>query len=307
MRRIVGAALALGLVAGPGMAGLLGEGEVSREIPFRVMDGKPMLPVTVAGQDGVVMFDLGTPSALFLNRGAADLAEGPEVGRGFAASGQEIVVQLHDAPAVTLAGQAMALPPKVQSSDFSFAEGAYGADFFGFLGLPAVADHAVLLDYDRAVLTVFALDVDGGLPVRVPAPKDVIVDLGFLLFPEELPLTVGRVGEVAVQVSFDSGDSGTAYLTPATRARLEAAGLLVEGATGLWELSGLTLGGELMVPTPVALIEAGGPEDGRPNGQPDELRLGAAFLASVPTLWNFPTRRVTLLRPGAAFPAAAAP
>ena len=306
MKRMLAVAV-LAFGAGPGMAGLLGEGEVSRDIPFRVMDGKPMLPVTVAGLAGVVMFDIGTPSIVFLNRGAADLPEGQEVGRGFAASGQEIVVQLHDAPEVTLAGQAMVLPPKVQSGDFSFAEGAFGTDFFGFLGLPAVQDHAVLLDYDRAVLSIFALDVDAGLPVPAPDPKDVIVEVGFLLFPEELPLTVGRVGEVAVQVSFDSGDSGTAYLTAATRARLVAAGLLVEGSDGQALLSGLTLGGALMEPTPVALVEAGGPKDGRKTGQPDELRLGAAFFAATPTLWNFPARRVALLRPGAAFPESAAP
>ena len=305
MRAIAAAVLAF--AAGPGMAGVLGEGELRREIPFRVLDGKPMLPVTVAGRDGVVMFDLGTPSPVFLNRGAADLPEGQEVGRGFAASGQEIVVHLHDAPAMAIAGQALTLPPKVQSGDFSFAEGAFGADFFGFLGLPAVQDHAVLLDYDRSVLTLFALDVDGGLPVPAPETQDVIADVGFLLFPEELPLVVGRVGEMPIQISLDSGDSGTAYLTPGTRARLAAAGLLAEGANGLWELSGLTLGGALMLPTPLALVEAGGEADGRPNGQPDEVRLGAAFFASQPTLWNFPARRLTLLRPGAAILAAGGP
>jgi hypothetical protein len=306
MRRII-VAVVLGLAVGPASAGVLGEGEVSREIPFRVMDGKPMLPATVAGQDGVMMFDLGTPEAVFLNRGAADLPEGQEVGRGFAASGQEIVVHLHDAPVVAVAGQEMALPPKVQSGDFSFAEVAFGTDFYGFLGLPAVEDHAVLLDYDRAVLSIFALDVDAGLPVPAPDPKDVVAELGFLLFPKELPLTVGRVGEVAMLVSFDSGDGGTAYLTPATRARLVAAGLLVEGPDGQGELSGLTLGGALMQPTSVAVVEAGGEKDGRPSGKPDELRLGAAFFAAYPTLWNFPARRVALLRPGAPILGAAAP
>ena len=60
---------------------------------------------------GVMMFDIGTPSAVFFNRGAVDLPDGQEVGRGHAASGQEIVVQLHPAPDLMLAGQAMAGDP----------------------------------------------------------------------------------------------------------------------------------------------------------------------------------------------------
>ena len=297
MRYVLVALLALG--AGPAVAQMLEEGQEWRSLPFTVMDGKPMLPVTVAGQDGVMMFDLGTPAPVFFNRGAAALPPGPEVGRGFAASGQEIVVQLHDAPEVAVARQALPLPAKVQSGDFSFAEGAFGAGFMGFLGLPAVADHAVLLDYGRAALGVLAVR-DGGMALPPPDPKEVIATLDFLMIPDDLPMTVGRVGELPILVSLDTGDSGTAYLTPGTRARLAAAGLLVEGPAGLWELSGLTLGGSLMLPTPVALIEAGGEADHRTSGQPDELRLGAAFFATYPSLWDFPARRMLILRTDAA-------
>ena len=298
MRWVCGVLMAL--AAGQGQAGILAEGEDLRAIPFVVMDGKPMLPATVAGREGVMMFDIGTPSVVFLNRGAVDLAAGQVVGRGFAASGQEIVVQLHDGPDFALAGVELALPAKVQSGDFSFAEVAFGADFLGFVGLPAVEDHAVLLDYGRQALTVIRVDEAGVMALPAPEPLEVVADLPFLLFPEELPLMVGRIGEVPIQISLDSGDGGAAYLAPDTRARLQAAGLLAEGATGLWELSGLTLGGALMPPTPVSLIEAGSAADGRPSGQPDELRLGAAFFAGQPTLWNFPARRLVLLRPDAA-------
>jgi hypothetical protein len=291
----------LGLVlAAPLRAEILAEGQDRRDIPFTVMDGKPMLPVAVDGRAGVMMFDIGTPSVVFLNRAAIDLPEGQEVGRGFAASGQEIVVQLHPAPAMTLAGQGMDLPERVQSGDFGFTEVAFGADFLGFVGLPAVQDHAVLLDYGRSVLSVIRLDEAGVMALPEPDATDVVATLDFLLFPDELPLTVARIGEMPVQVSFDSGDSGTLYLQPGTRARMVAAGSLATGANGLWELAGLTLGGALMPPTPVTVIEAGGEDDKRAAGQPDELRLGAAFFATHPTLWNFPARRMLILRPGAA-------
>jgi hypothetical protein len=293
-------ALLMVMVATPLWAGLLDEGQDRRDIPFTVMDGKPMLPVAVDGRAGVMMFDIGTPSAVFFNRGAADLPAGQEVGRGFAASGQEIVVQLHPAPGLTLAGQGMDLPERVQSGDFGFAEVAFGKDFLGFVGLPAVQDHAVLLDYDRSALSVIRVDEAGLMAVNAPAATDVIATVDFLLFPDELPLAVARIGEMPVQVSFDSGDSGTLYLQPGTRARMIAAGSLATGANGLWELAGVTLGGALLPPTPVTLIEAGGEGDKRGSGQPDELRLGAAFFAAQPTLWNFPARRMLILRPGAA-------
>lgn len=298
MRRVGLALLGL-MLASPLRAEVLAEGQDRRVISFTVMDGKPMLPVAVDGRDGVMMFDIGTPSAVFLNRGAVDLPDGQEVGRGHAASGQEIVVQVHPAPGLMLAGQGMALPEMVQSGDFSFAEVAFGADFLGFVGLPAVQDHAVMLDYDRSALTVIRVDEAGVMALPMPEPTDVVATLDFLLFPDELPLAVARIGELPVQVSFDSGDSGTLYVQPGTRARMVAAGGLATGANGLWELSGVTLGGALMPPTPVHLIEVGGEDDRRASGMPDELRLGAAFFAAHPTLWNFPARRMMILRPGA--------
>jgi hypothetical protein len=302
--KVVSLALFGLVIASPIQAQLLGDGQALRDIPFVVMDGKPMLPAAVEGREGVMMFDIGTPSAVFLNRGAVDLPDGQEVARGHTASGQEIVVQVHPTPDLMVAGQEMDLPERVQSGDFGFAEVAFGDDFLGFVGLPAVQGDAVLLDYDRSALTVIRVDEAGVMALAQPEPVDVIATLDFLLFPDELPLSVGRIGEVPVQVSFDSGDSGTLYLQPGTRARLMAEGSLASGAGGLWELAGVTLGGALMQPTPVTLIEAGGEKDGRSTGQPDELRLGAAFFAAQPTLWNFPARRMMILRPGAAIPKA---
>jgi len=50
----------LALCAGPAFADLLPEGQDRREIPFAVVDGKPMLEVMVNGQPGQVMLDNGT-------------------------------------------------------------------------------------------------------------------------------------------------------------------------------------------------------------------------------------------------------
>ena len=104
-----------------------------RELPFTLIDGKPMLDVQVGDQTGVMMFDNGTPASVFLNREAADLAPGQEVGRGTAASGQEIIVQVHPAPMVAIAGLPMATENPARSGNFGFVEVAFGADFLGFV------------------------------------------------------------------------------------------------------------------------------------------------------------------------------
>lgn len=41
-------------------------------IPFQVVDGRALLPVTVNGADGVMMLDNGTPEAAMFNRDTID-------------------------------------------------------------------------------------------------------------------------------------------------------------------------------------------------------------------------------------------
>lgn len=298
---LASSALALLMLSGTAQADLLPDGMALRELPFGLIDGKPMLAVQVGGQTGVMMFDNGTPAAVFLNREALALPPGQEVGRGTAASGQEIIVQMHPAPEVVVAGLPMATENPARSGNFGFAEAAFGADFLGFVGMPAVQDHAILLDYDRQVLTVARVGPDGRMALPTPPAADVLADVAILLLPEELPMVVGAVGAVPMLLSFDTGDSGTAYLTPSTAAALQEAGLLTPVADGRARLEGVALGGAMIGAVDVNLVTAGGPQDMRGAGQPDELRLGAGFLADHPMIWNLAAKRITLLRQGSAY------
>ncbi|MDP3197372.1 hypothetical protein [Tabrizicola sp.] len=281
------------LCASPGFAQLLSDGRDRREIPFVVVDGKPMLEVTVNGQPGQMMLDNGTPETVMLNREAADLAPGQEVARGNAASGQPIIVMLHDAPVLAVDGQAMELPAKVVSGDFGFVEAGFGAGFMGFLGSPFVEPHPFLLDYARKRLVVlragtFAL-----------SPQDVRGEIVFSYWKGEQPTAAVRIGEEAMLVDFDTGDNGTLYLRPATQAALARAGLLT-GGPDLWKLKSIRLGDMEFGPLTVTLVQAGGPKDFRRSGPADFLRLGAIFLADTPTLWDFPRNRLIFLAPAAA-------
>jgi hypothetical protein len=301
LRTIVARAIiALTVMASAARADLLADGQAWREIPFEVVDQKPMLAAQIGDVSGRMMFDTGTPEMLFLNRDALPLSDGQGVGNGFAASGQPIEVRLHDAPAVQIGGLPLAIAPKVVSGDFSFVEGLFGTDYLGFVGLPAVEGGAFLLDYQRRVLTILRSDAGGTLAVPLPAARDVVASLTFALIPGEQPTTGAFVGSLPVALDFDTGDSGTFYLRPETRARLLADGTMV-ATDDAAVLAKVTFGGATFAGLAIRLVEAGGAGDKRPWPGSDALRLGAAFLAENPSLWNIPAGTITILRPDAAF------
>ncbi len=294
LSRALPAALVLGL-AGPAAADpLLPRGQDSRIIPFALRDGRPVLPVQVGGVEGVMMLDNGTPFPVFLNRDALALEPGTPGPQGKAASGQTITLMDHPAPTVRVAGQVLTLPDRLRSGDFGFVQAGLGADFLGFIGTPALAPHAFVLDYDRQTLTLLAVDATGALTVPAPQPADIRATVRFALWPGEQPLLAASIGAVPILTDIDTGDSGTLYLSTATRAMLQSQGHLRSEGGRHW-LSGLAFGGAQFGETPVDLVMSGSAADQRAFGQPDFLRLGSAFLARHPTLWNFPAGEITVL------------
>jgi hypothetical protein len=295
-RRLTFALCALILASGPTLAEtLLPDGLTHRAIPFQVRDGKPFVATRIDGQDGVMMFDTGTPDALFLNRDALTLPPGAPVAQGRAASGQVITVQSHPAPDIVVDGQPFHPADHLRSGDFRFVQDGLGQDFLGFIGTPAVQDHAFTLDYKRQMLTLFRVGADGTLAGANLDPSDIVARIDFVLPPGEQPTAVALIGIRPILLDFDTGDSGTLYVTAATRTALVASGhLRGDGGAVAW-LGGLVLGGTAFPETPVRIVAAGGPQDFRRTGQPDQLRLGAAFLARHPGLWNFPAHSLTFL------------
>lgn len=288
--RLVLLALVLGLFPAIGAADLRQSGEPLRVLPITLRDGKPMLTAEIGGRAGVVMFDLGTPYPIMANRDALDLAPGQEVARGHAASGQVIVVRLHPAAPVAIAGRPLPLTGPLPSGNFGFTRAGLGADFLGFLGLPVVAD------------TVFALDLPGGRMLvfdRLPAVADRLAEVGFDLPDGGLPGWPCAVGSLPLRCEIDTGDGGTLYLSADSRTRLVAAGLLT-GPDAAADIAGLGFGGGAFGPVPVRPVAAGGPEDHRDPPGGDLLRLGAGFLSRHGTLWDMPARRLVVFGPGRA-------
>ena len=273
------------LAAPPAVADTILPVEAAQSLALTLRDGKPMLAAEVAGTPGVMMLDIGTPYPVMLNRDALDLPPGVEAGRGFAASGQEIVVHLHPAPAVRIGGRALTLPVELPSGNFGFTRDGLGADFLGFLGLPAVADRVFTLDLGRGSLTFHAA------PPKVAGARAAVA-----LSPpgRGLPAWTGRIGARTVAIEIDTGDGGTLYLTEAAEAALVASGLLAPSAEER-RLAGLAFGGGSFGPLTVRIVRAGGSEDLRELPDGDLLRLGARFRATHPTLWDLRAGRITVL------------
>jgi hypothetical protein len=292
--------LVFGLSAAPSLADLLPNGADHREIALSDADGRPMIAARIGNTEGRLMFDTGTPDALFLNRDALPIGEGEPVAVGQAASGQVIEVRSHPAPAIEIGGVAFATGPKLRSGDFGFAEIGLGSDFLGFIGTPAVVTGAFLLDHGRKVLTVLRVNEDGSLAANSPALSDVVAVVPFTLI-EVLPTTEVQINGSSVVLEFDTGDSGTFYAKEETLARLREAGLLreTEGVATLVEAS---FGGNIFRDLQVRIVIAGGDEDTRSDTGGDTLRLGADFLVQWPTLWNYRAGTITFLTPGAYTP-----
>jgi hypothetical protein len=294
------AALGLGVVTSAS-AGLLEPGQDIRVIPFLLRDvDKPMIEASVAGKKGLMLFDNGTPDALFLNRDALALPAGKFVARGYAASGQLITVHEHPTPAIKIDGQAVSLPEHVRSGDFAFTAPAFGDAYLGFIGTKMVENDAFLLDYARRHLVLLKTGKDGLLKRLPPQTADIVVTTRFMIWPGGQPSFATAIGAMPILTDIDTGDGGTLYVSAATRSQLIAQGKL-QAHGKQWRLSGLTIAGVLFEPTPVRLVEVGGPEDLRSEGQLDQLRLGSAFLAANTCLWNFPAKTLTFLKPDSPF------
>lgn len=292
--------LVFGLSAAPSAGDLLPDGADRRDIALSEADGRPMIAARIGDTEGRLMFDTGTPDALFLNRDALAIGAGERVAVGQAASGQVIEVQGHPALPVEIGGVAFATGPDLRSGNFGFAEIGLGSDFLGFVGTPAVVAGAFLLDHGRKVLTVLRVNEDGSLVAEAPDPSDVVAVVPFRLMGT-LPTAEAEIGGSPVALEFDTGDGGTLYAGEATLARLRETGLLrgTEAAATLVEAS---FGGTVFRDLRVRIVIAGGDEDTRSDTGVDTLRLGAAFLVRWPTLWNYPAGTITLLTPGAYTP-----
>jgi hypothetical protein len=175
-------------------ADLIPEGAVSARVPFDLVEGRPLIAVEVDGTRGRMLLDNGTPEKMFFNRDALPLAVGAELGRGRAASGQQIVVRRADAPRVSIGGRSIGLPAQVSTGNFGFMHAAFGDDYLGFIGTPFLQKDAFVLDFGGRVITFLRVDAAGTLPLAPPTAAELLAAGGAADFRPTGPTDLLRLG-----------------------------------------------------------------------------------------------------------------
>lgn len=282
-------------------ASLLEENQNMRTISFTLRDNyKPMIEAVVAGKKGVLMFDIGTPDLMFLNRYPLNLPAGKYVTKGFTSSGQLIEVQNHLTPLITINNLRINLPDHIRSGDFRFTESGLGFDFLGFIGAKMIEKDAFLLDYSTKRLLIMKLDSKGELLTNAPQDSEIMAIVNFSLSKNGLPMITASIGDLPIITDFDTGDSGTLYASQYLLKKLSEQGSLKQ-EDKLWRLSGINISGKSFNSILVKVVEARSDQDFRSIEYPDQLRLGSSFFSTNPSLWNYSKKSVYFIHPHAKF------
>ena len=280
-------------------ASLLEENQNIRTILFTMRDNeKPMIEAVIAGKKGVLMFDIGTPDLVFLNRDALNLPIGRDIVRGHASSGQSINVQDHPTPLIKIDNLQVNLPAHIRSGDFRFTESGLGVDFLGFIGAKMIEKDAFLLDYATKRLLIMKLDSKGELLTNTPQSSDIKTIANFTISINGLPTIAASIGDLPIITDFDTGDSSTLYASQYLLKILSEQGNL-KPENEFWRLSGLKISGKSFNSTLVKIVETKSEQDFRTGGYPDQLRLGSKFLSANPSIWNYSNKSVLFILPQA--------
>ncbi|QIR06393.1 hypothetical protein [Salinivibrio costicola] len=285
------------IISMPANARLVSENQLFRSIPFSLRDSdKPMIAVTIGEKKGVVMFDNGTPDAVFLNRDALSLPESKVISTGFTASGQFIEVKEHPAPLIKISGQKLPVTKSIRSGNFGFTSNSLGNDFLGFIGKKLIDKNAFILDFKRYQLLIFKTGRDGSILISSPRNSDISISIPFTTANDALPTVKGILGGSPILIDFDTGDSGTLYVTDNEREMLINKNILVNSGNR-WKLQRFSIGEVTFQSTIINIIITGSVHDHRTINKNNQLRLGSNFLSRHPSIINFANQTLTILKP----------
>lgn len=271
--------------------------EETVSLPIMMVREYPFVEAVIAGVAGKLMLDTGYEGALIVNDHRVATRDGQVIGRGFFGSGETFEVKLvPELTDVRIAHLTFDRVTDVTTQDARLLE-TITPDFLGWLGYTAFATHALELDYRRLLATFHAPGQTPGI-----ANERVLADLAYETrrLPNH-PLMAGRLGDLAVVTSWDTGQYGTLYTTEAVKAEMLADGRLVPSPAGpdAWDLRGLELSGQPMPMIVGISVETQPSPAAAAKGvtEAHELVIGYAFLRQFRTLWDFPRRRILLLEP----------
>ncbi len=288
-------------------------------LPFLMVHEFPFVPAEVDGTPGKLMFDTGTREALSLNDHLlTGLGPGRVIGRGFVGSGESFAVTLHPAiDRVSLAppgsGLRFAGVPGVQSQNMDFLESFTTLDCLGLIGWSFFEGYLMKLDYGRGLLTFYRATAARRAARDFLKGETVLAVLTFETrrLPNH-PLIHLKIGTHDFLGAFDTGQIGQVQMSAQTQRALAEERLLTplspertaSGPTGrrvtVCRIEGLHLSGSEGITASVSgvpVFNQPGPA-AAPMGTPesDIISLGQAFLSQYKTVWDYPDKKIYLLK-----------
>lgn len=264
-------------------------------LPIVMVREFPFIEGSVAGVSGKLMLDTGIEQAITINDHRVPVLHGRKIGQGFFESGQTFAVRLvSELGDIRIGGLFYPRATDVIVQDARLLE-KITPDFIGWLGYHAFATHALKLDYGKLRATFYkngAADYLKG--------ERVVAELPFETrkLPNH-PIMAGRIGEMAIVTTWDTGQHGSLYTSEEGKARLLKEGRLIPSRTkrDAFDLNGLQLNGHTMPVVQGIDIETEPSPAAKPVGivEPHELTIGYGLIHQFKTVWDFQQRRVYLL------------
>jgi opacity protein-like surface antigen len=271
-------------------------------LPIVMVQEFPFIEGSIAGVSGKLMFDTGNEQALTINDHRVPISGGRAIGTGFFGSGQTFTIRLvPELRDIVIGGLAFPSATLVTVQDARLLE-RITPDFIGWVGHHAFAGYALKLDY-RALTATFYRHVAGAGEGREPGylqGEQVIAELPFetRTLPNH-PIIPGRIGEMEVTSSWDTGQQGSLYTTAEGKARLLAEGLLIPWPSDpdLFDLHGVQLDGHAM-PVIRGIDVATDPSPSAAAigiTETHRLSIGYGLLHQFKTVWDYELERIYLL------------
>lgn len=291
-----------------------------QSLPFTMVREFPFVSANINGTSGRLMFDTGNQDALSLNDHLlTNLGEGTPAGSGFVGSGQQFTITRRakiDHVSIGSGDQTLHFTdvPNIRSQNARFLEGIT-QDCLGWLGYDFFQGYLMKLDYDRKVLTFYKVTEARRTSKDFLRGETVLGILTFEIrrLPNH-PILHVKVGGQDVLAAFDTGQMGTVNMSSALQETLKSRHLLTllsektlvsssaPGTVAHCRLDGIQLTGDdgktitasvdnvpiFDQPSPAAV----------PMGTPEAniISLGYAFLNQYKTVWDYPDKKIYLLK-----------
>ncbi|WP_158790333.1 aspartyl protease family protein [Granulicella sp. L60] len=272
-------------------------------LPLKVVDGYPLVQCAVDGSRGWMLFDTGTDGSMLLNTASKDFSKEGLVkkGEGTYSSGQRFVVYAKTVESLDC-GSLRVSHFEAYAADQTDQDKAMGGNLIGFIGRRIMNDYAVVFDFSRSIVLLYAFDEkddpkEMDLAYTHPAvviPYHSIAGQPSPVTDVSLGTTMKRLDGIAV---FDSGANLNSLVGGIEKDKARSPNVKREGkkdadGTPLYRSKIAFDGayGKIFDLNDLTLQQSN--EGAEP--QPFVVTIGYPFLKEHVTLWNFRKHQISI-------------